>query len=84
MLLILLLAVIVLLAVFCVMAVSLTISKAINGFFFGIFGNIYTVVKIFTWIKKIFVILIIYKLFRTEKKLKTDKTKTEKVEVEAE
>ena len=70
MLLMFLLAVIVLLAIFIILAVSLSVSKAINGVFFGLFGNLFVVVKVFCWLKKIFLIGIILKLLSKEKKAK--------------
>ena len=70
MLLIVLFAVLILIAVFLILTVSLAVSKAVNGFFFGIFGNLFLVVKLFQWIKKIFLIGIIIKLFSIERKQK--------------
>lgn len=68
MLFIFLLALIVLLGIFIVLAVTLSISKAINGVFMGLFGNVYVVVKVFCWIKKIFVVGLILKLLSNCKK----------------
>ena len=79
-----LLAVLVLLAIIIILGASLAISKAVNGVFLGLFGNLFWVVKAFCIVKKIVIIGIIIRLFSMEKKLRKDKTKTEKVEVEAE
>ena len=67
MLLMLLLVVVILLGIFIVLAGWLAISRAINGVFFGLFGNLYVVVKIFAWLKNILFILIIVKLLKKEK-----------------
>ena len=73
MLILVLLAVAVLIGIIAFLGISLVISKAINGFFFGIFGNLFVLVKIFTWIKKIVIIGIIVKLFSMEKAKKAEK-----------
>lgn len=67
MLLLVLFAMVFLLTIFAILAVSLAVSKAVNGFFFGIFGNAYVVVKLLCWLKKIFLIGIIFKLIKGEK-----------------
>ena len=46
MLILVLLAVAVLIGIIAFLGISLVISKAINGFFFGIFGNLFVLVKI--------------------------------------
>ncbi|MBP5461566.1 MAG: hypothetical protein J6Y20_05510 [Lachnospiraceae bacterium] len=68
MLLMFLLTVLVLLGIFIVLAACLTISKAINGVFLGMFGNLFYIVKTFCILKKIIIIGIIFRLFSMEKR----------------
>ena len=71
-LLIALIAIVVLLGVLIILGAGLWISKAINGVFLGLFGNLYVLVKVFCIIKKIIIIGIIFKLLKREKVKKAE------------
>lgn len=72
MLILFMLAVAILIGIIAFLGISLMISKAINGFFFGIFGNLFVLVKVFTWVKNIVIIGLIFKLFSMEKAKKAE------------
>lgn len=73
MLMILLIAMAVILGIVVILGLSLMISKAINGIFFSIFGNLYFLVRLIVIIKKFIIVGLIFKLFKKEKGEKAEK-----------
>ena len=67
-----LLALAVLLVIFIFLVACFSISKAINSIFFGLFGNLFVVVKLFCLVKKLILIGIVWKLLKKDKAKKTD------------
>lgn len=67
-----LLALSVLLVIFVLLVAALSISKAINSVFLGLFGNLYVFVKLYCIVKKLILVGIIWKLFKNEKAKKAD------------
>lgn len=73
MLILVLIGVVILIGIVAFLGIALAVSKAINGIFFSMFGNIFVIVKILVWIKKIILIGLIFKLFSMEKAKKAEK-----------